>query len=232
VDGAGKLTMVNLDTVQFTSAKLPNTAPNTARAQSITRVRFASGKVWVSGLSNEEFASKMWSLQYPFAKADGGTSLEIFHDNHQQLETRAPMYAFIPYTINGQPYIVGAYTCTPLVRFPVSALTPNPGMKYRGETIAELGAGNRPIDMILYKKGGADFLLMANSSRGVMKMATAPFSSAKVITTPSTTETAGVPYESVKSMQGVQQMDLLDATHSIVVAGMAAPLNLQSVDLP
>jgi hypothetical protein len=232
VDGAGKIMLINTDSVQFTSEKLPNVAANTPRAQSITQVRFANGKVWVSGLSNEEFASKMWSLPYPFKAANGGTSLEIFHDNHQQLETRAPMYAFIPYTINNQQYIVGAYTCTPLVRFPVTALTPNPGMKYRGETIAELGAGNRPIDMILYKKGGADFLLMANTSRGVMKMATAPFSSAKVITTPSTTETAGVPYESIKSMQGIQQLDLLDATHSIVVQGQAAALNLQAVDLP
>ncbi len=32
------------------------------------------------------------------ARPTAGTSLEIFHDNHQQLETRAPMYAFVPYT--------------------------------------------------------------------------------------------------------------------------------------
>ena len=83
----------------------------------------------MSGLSNEEFASKLWSIAYPFTKADAGTSLEIFHDNHEALETRAPMYAFVPYTINGQPHIVGAYTCTPLVKFPVSALTPSRGQQ-------------------------------------------------------------------------------------------------------
>jgi hypothetical protein len=232
VDGAGKLTLINTDTVTYTSAKLPNQAPNTARAQSITQVRFANGKVWVSGLSNEEFASKMWSLPLPFSAANAGTSLEIFHDNHQQLETRAPMYAFIPYTLNGQPYIIGAYTCTPLVRFPVSALTPNSGSKYRGETIAELGAGNRPIDMILYKKGGKDFVLMANTSRGVMKMSTETFGTQKAITTPSTTETAGVPYETIRTLQGVAQLDLLDANRGVVVQGQAAALNLQLVDLP
>ena len=37
-----------------------------------------------------------------------------------------------------------------------------------GTTIAELGAGNRPMDMIVYTKGGADYILMNNSSRGVM----------------------------------------------------------------
>ena len=41
------------------------------------------------------------------------------------------------------------YTCTPLVKFPVAELKPNSGSKYRGTTIAELGAGNRPIDMIV-----------------------------------------------------------------------------------
>jgi hypothetical protein len=239
VDGAGKLTLVNMETLQYTSVALPNARPVESpeasynpRSQSFTQVKYADGRVWISGLSNEEFASKMWSVAYPFSKADTGTSLEIFHDNHQQLETRAPMYAFVPFSIGGQPYIVGAYTCTPLVRFPVSSLKPNSGSKFRGETIAELGAGNRPIDMIIYKKDGKDFLLLANTSRGVMKIPTDGFASAKAITQPSNTETAGVPYETIRAMQGVQQLDLLDATHSVVIQGQTAALNLQPVALP
>ena len=238
VDGAGKLTAVSLETVQFTSVKLPNSQTAGAdagfnpRAQSITQVKFASGRVWVSGLSNEEFASKMWSIPYPFSNADAGTSLEIYHDNHQQLETRAPMYAFVPYTVNSQPFIIGAYTCTPLVKFPIADLKPNSGSKYRGQTIAELGAGNRPIDMIVYKKAGKDFLLMANTSRGVMKIPTDGFATAKAITMPSNQETAGVPYETIKTMTGITQMDLLDATHSVVLVSQSASLNLQSVELP
>ena len=241
VDGAGKVTMVDTAALQYTSVALPNgQAVNSnpeatffnPRAQSITQVKYSSGRVWVSGLSNEEFASKLWSIPYPFAKADTGTSLEIYHDNHEQLETRAPMYAFVPYTINNQAYIIGAYTCTPLVKFPVSDLRPNSGSKYRGQTIAELGAGNRPIDMIVYKKSGKDYLLMANTDRGVMKIPTEFFGTATPITTPSRTETAGVPFESVKAMQGVQQLDLLDATHSIVIQGQPSALNLQAVELP
>lgn len=239
VDGAGKIVMVNTDALQFTTVKLPNnqtaSTPDAAfnpRAQSITQVKFSSGKVWVSGLSNEEFASKMWSIPYPFSNADAGTSLEIYHDNHQQLETRAPMYAFVPYTVNSQPFIIGAYTCTPLVKFPIADLKPNSGSKYRGQTIAELGAGNRPIDMIVYKKAGKDFLLMANTSRGVMKIPTDGFATAKAITMPSNQETAGVPYETIKTMTGITQMDLLDATHSVVLVSQSASLNLQSVELP
>ena len=83
-------------------------------------MKYADGRVWASGLSNEEFASKLWSVAYPFNKADAGTSVEIYHGNHQQLETRAPMYAFIPYTIGNEPYVIGAYLCTPLVKFPVN----------------------------------------------------------------------------------------------------------------
>jgi hypothetical protein len=239
VDGAGKLTLVNMESVPFTSVDLPNLPASSAaegrgnqRAQAITQVKFANGRVWASGVSNEEFASKLWSVAYPFTKADSGTSLEIYHDNHQRLETRAPMYAFMPYTVGGQPYIIGAYTCTPLVKFPVADLKPNSGSKYRGQTIGEFGAGNRPIDMILYQKNGKDFMLMANTSRGVMKIPTDTFAGATPLTMPSNQETAGVPFEKVTSMQNVAQLDKLDATHSVVLTGTGATLNLQTVDLP
>jgi hypothetical protein len=237
VDGAGAISLINTDALQFTSVDLPNLPAATAggrnqRGQAITQVKYANGRVWASGLSNEEFASKMWSVAYPFTKADTGTSVEIYHGNHQQLETRAPMYAFIPYTIDNQPYILGSYLCTPLVKFPVADLKPTAGKPYRGTTIGEFGAGSRPIDMILYKKNGKDFLLMANTTRGVMKIPTEGFGKAAPITTPVTSETGGVPFEKVTSMTGVVQLDLLDATHSVVLAGNNTALNLRAVELP
>ena len=236
VDGAGKIDLVAAESLKSTSVTLPNppaasTSGRNNRSQSITKLAFyANGRVWVAGLSNEEFASKLWSVAYPFTKADTGTSVEIYHGNHQRLETRSPVYAFIPYTINNQPYIIGAYLCTPLVKFPVSALTP--GAKFRGTTIAELGAGNRPIDMVLYKKNGKEFLLMSNTSRGVMKIPTADFATAAPITAPVTAETGGVPYEKITAMTGIQQLDLLDATHSVVIATANAGLNLTAAELP
>ena len=60
-----------------------------------------------------------------------------------------------------------------------------PGAKVMGTTIAELGNGNRPIDMVVYNKDGRDFLLMSNNSRGVMKIPTEQFGSATAITAPS-----------------------------------------------
>ena len=58
---------------------------------------------------------------------------------------------------------------------PRQLMTAAPGAKVRGTTIAELGSGNRPIDMIVYSRGGQDYLLMSNTSRGVMKIPTATF---------------------------------------------------------
>ena len=235
VDGAGKIDLIASESLKSTSVTLPNPAAEGAgarngRMQSITKLAYSNGRVWVAGLSNEEFASKLYSVAYPFTKADTGTSVEIYHGNHQQLETRSPVYAFVPYTINNQPYIIGAYLCTPLVKFPVSSLTP--GQKFRGTTIAELGAGNRPIDMILYQKNGKEFLLMSNTSRGVMKIPTADFATAAPITAPVTSETGGVAYEKVTSMTGIQQLDKLDATHAVVIASATGGLNLTAAELP
>ena len=236
VDGNGKIDLVSLDGVKFTSVALPN-APDlnpeggrSNRTQSITNIAFNGGKIYVAGLSNEEFASKLWAVGYPFSAADRGASVEIFHGSHGRLETRSPVYTFIPYTANGEQDLIAAYTCTPLVRFPVASL--QSGSKVRGTTIAELGAGNRPLDMILYKKDGNEYLLMSNTSRGVMKIPTRDFGTNKAITTP-ISGTAGIAYETIASMTGVQQMDLLDATHSIIVAkGASGALNLQAVALP
>jgi hypothetical protein len=233
VDGAGKIDVISLDGVPFQSVGLPN-APDanpengrSNRSQSITNLAFNNGRVYVAGLSNEEFASKLWAIGYPFASADRGTSVEIFHGSHGRLETRSPVYAFVPFTTNGEADLIAAYLCTPLVRVPVASLTP--GAKVRGTTIAELGAGNRPIDMVLYHKDGGEYLLMANTSRGVMKIPTKDFASQAPITEPVREGTAGIGYETIKSMTDVVQLDLLDATHSIVVTKSGS---LQTIALP
>ena len=234
VDGAGTIHPIAIDTLKYTKVSLPNAPANAEgrrnpRADSVTDMAFVDGKLIVAGLSNEEFASKLRSFAYPFVAADPGTSVEIFHGNHGQLETRAPVYTFIPYSIDSKPYVIASYTCTPLVKFPMDSLK---GSKVLGTTIAELGAGNRPLDMVLYTKDGKDYLLMSNNSRGVMKIPTAGFGSAAPITAKVTTETGGITYETIASMKGVEQMDLLDAQRSIVLARTPAGLNLSAVALP
>jgi len=207
------------------------TGRQTPRSNVITDMAFADGRLWVAGLSNEEFASKLRAIPYPFANVDQGTSVEIYHGNHRQLETRSPVNAFVPYMIDNKPYLLAGYTCTPLVKFPITDL--KPGDKVRGTTIAEFGAGNRVLDMIVYRKGGQEFLLTTNNSRGVMKIPTNTFAGATPITTPVDSETAGVPFEKVTSMTGIEQLDKLDEQNSIVIArASSGAVNLQVVPLP
>jgi hypothetical protein len=235
VDGDGTIEPIALATLKHTSVALSNApAPveggrRNPRVDTVTDMAFSGGKLIVAGLSNEEFASKLRSFAYPFAAADPGTSVEIFHGNHGQLETRSPVNTFIPYSIDNKPYVIASYTCTPLVRFPLESLK---GSKVLGTTIAEFGAGNRPLDMILYKKDGKEFLLMSNSSRGVMKIPTADFGTASAITAKVTTEKAGIPYETIAAMKGIEQMDLFDGQRSIVLARTNGALNLSAVALP
>ena len=234
VDGAGTLSVVSLENVSYTNVTMPNPAVGTTgrggRTQSVTDMALSNGRLIVSGLSNEEFASKLWSVPYPFAAADRGASVEIYHGNHGQLETRSPVMAFLPMAVNGQPHVIASYTCTPLVRFPMSSL--RTGEKVVGTTIAEFGAGNQPLDMIQYQKDGQSFLLMSNSRHGVLKIPTTDFGSAKAITE-RVGGTAGVPYEKIASMTGVEQLDKLDANRSIVIATTATgDRNLTAVQLP
>ena len=233
IDGAGKIDLLSLTNAKFTSITLPNPSSSTdarrGRTQSVTDLAFTNGRLFVAGLSNEEFASKLWSVAYPFTSVDRGASVEIYHGNHGQLETRSPVMTFVPYTVDNQPMIIAGYTCTPLVKFPISSL--RQGEKLLGTTMLELGAGNQPVDMVVYQKEGRDYLLMANTRHGVMKIPAAQFAAAP----PITSRIGGTQgsFERVATLTGVEQLDLLDAQRSIVVARATdGSRNLSAVALP
>jgi len=173
IKASGQAEVVALDKVKFSSVELP-AAPadklvgqgnrqSNPRQESITDIGFLNGRLLVAGLSNEEFASTLRAVPFPFKAAVNPTSVEIYHGSHGQFETRAPIRTFTTFKVGKEDQLLAAYTCTPLVQFPISELTP--GAKIKGKTIAELGNRNRPLDMIVYQKDGKNFLLMANSSR-------------------------------------------------------------------
>lgn len=235
-DGSGKLSEVSLANVKHASVHLPD-APsadakdargNSKRVETITDLAFVDGKVIVAGLSNEEFSSSLRSIPYPFREADKGAGIEIFHGAHGRFETNAPVRTFVPYNVGGTPHILAAYTCTPLVTIPVSEL--KAGNKVKGKTIAELGNRNRPLDMIAYQKDGKDFILMANSSRGVMKLPAAKLDSYSAIT--AQTEKQGVPYETLAEFQGVQQLDKFDDRNALMLVADGGAMTLRTVALP
>lgn len=243
VDKAGKLETVSLDNVKHSKAVLPD-APvdgvqgegnrkSNPRTESITDIAFLEDRVLIAGLSNEEFASTLRAIPFPFKTVANGTSVEIYHGAHGKFETRSPIRTFVPFKVGKEAQLLAAYTCTPLVQFPLKDLTP--GAKIKGKTIAELGNRNRPLDMIVYQKGGKDYLLMANSSRGIMKIDTAQIEGAESITT-KVNDKQGVTYETVQNWTGIAQLDRLDDGNALVVRqngeGANAPLNLESLPLP
>lgn len=197
----------------------------------ITSMAFVDGKLIVAGLSSEQFASTLRVIPVPFPKeTDKGTAVEIYHGAHGAVETRSPIRTFTAYKVGSEETLMAAYTCTPLVKIPVSEL--KPGTKVVGKTIAELGNRNNPLDMIPYTKDGKDYLLVINTARGVMKIPAADFGTAAPITAKPSGLTAGVKYESINELKDVVQLDKLDNARALIAVKTDAGLNLKTIPLP
>lgn len=233
----GKLSQVGLAKVAFQKVELPNApedkevatkrGPANLRNQSITDLAYAEGKVYVSGVAGGS-PSNVREIPFPFTDANAGTSVEIYHGAHGRLEDNAVVRTFLPINIDGEASLLAGFTCTPLVKFPVNTL--KPGEKTRGTTVAELGNRNQPLDLIVYKKDGKDFLLMSNSARGVMKISTDGITKNPGITAPVTGGgVAGQTYETIKELEGVVQLDKLNATHAVIVTNA---FELRTIALP
>jgi hypothetical protein len=128
---------------------------------------YVDGLLLVAGASNEEFASTLRRIPFPFNGKTLKNSLEIFHVSHGRYETVAPIRTFVPYADNTS--ILASYTCTPVVQFSLSHL--KPGVQAKGKTVAELGAHNRPLDIVSYMNNGEEYLLIANLNHPLTKIA-------------------------------------------------------------
>jgi len=156
----GAVRRIDLNAVSATEVPLKNaTAANVAfwgkiaeRSMTVTDMRWHGNELFVAGLSNQSFASSLWRVRYPFDGNSSLSSVEIFHTTHNQIETRAPIRAMTFADLNGMTYLVAAYMCTPLVTIPIDAL--RDGAHVRGQTVAELGYGNTPSDMISFNSTG------------------------------------------------------------------------------
>lgn len=142
-----------------------------ARSLSITDMDYYDGELFVSGLSTGEFASTLRRIPYPFDNSVSSTSIEMYHAVHDQNETRAPVRTQTILETNEGPILVAAYTCTPLVTTPLAAL--EDGAHITAKTIAELGYGNTPIDIIRFQSQGQDgsvqnMVLLTNTNYGAM----------------------------------------------------------------
>ena len=235
----GDITTMQLDQVDFSKVELPNAPPDEVvqsgrrrqnyREQSITDLAFSDGKVLVSGVAGKSGEANVRELVFPFLAADKGVNIEIYHGAHGRYENTASVKTFVPFKIDGEPYLLAGFQCTPLVKFPVKQFHQEAPL--RGTTLAELGNWNRPLDMFVYQRDGKTFLLMSNTARGVMKISTDEVERSEGITE-KVNGTAGQVYETVKSLTGVEQMDKLNDGHVLVLVRNGESLDAHTVDLP
>lgn len=236
----GDVTKVDLSNIPFAKAQLADVPEDKVtgegrrarnnRESAITDLAFVDGHVLVAGMSDAAAPSAVRSIEFPFSDIKQGTSLEIFHGAHGKLEDNATVRTFVPFMINGEANVLAGFTCTPLVRFPVSAL--KPGEKVRGTTVAELGNQNQPLDMIVYQQDGKSYLLSANTRRGVMKISTDKLEQNAGITE-QVGGTAGQPYETIEAWKDVKQLDKLNDEMAVVlIQPEGQDATLKSVPLP
>ena len=106
IDSSGKLGEFKLDDVKFSQAQIPNAPAEGRKRQEVTTdLQFTGGQIIVAGLSNEEFASQLRVLNFPFKEAAGGTGVEIFHGAHGKLETHSPVRTLAVFDISGKPNV-------------------------------------------------------------------------------------------------------------------------------
>jgi hypothetical protein len=94
----GQMEVLELDPIPHTMALIPNEPSNEAslefnkqRVFAITDVKFYKGEVFVTGISNQRFASTLHRIAYPFLGPGSTTTVEIWHPVHGEYETRAPI---------------------------------------------------------------------------------------------------------------------------------------------
>ncbi len=160
-------------------------------------------------------------------------SLEIFHVSHGKYETAAPIRTFVPYANNTS--LLCSYTCTPVVQFSLSDL--QSGAHVMGKTVAELGAHNRPLDIISYKSDGEEYLLISNLNHPLTKIACKDIDRQGSLTVPdrSTDERrdgplsplAGAPRQELPH-PGVRRLANLNGSHVLMMQEDEGEFHLRS----
>lgn len=234
----GEIQEVPLDGIAFAKVSIanpPEAGSKTAwgadkRRMTITDLAYADGELLIAGLSNTEFASTLRRAAFPFQQTMAVNTLEIFHTSHDKYETQSPIESFLPFVIGGKPSLLAGYGCAPIASFSLADLKTKKHL--RGTTLAELGGGNRPLDMIAFARDGQQRVLIANSNRTLMSMSAKDIEKATPMTkgVDAAYVSAGVPYLSIAEI-GITQLDNLNDGFVVVVQRDIndGSLNLRSI---
>lgn|GEM_PF-236163 len=232
------LEVIDLAKTSHTHIDLPNQVDATVtlefgtpqRILTITDLHYYKGELFVAGISNEEFASTLRRIPYPFTDTINISTVEIYHSSHNQFETRAPIVTMLVEELEGQPYLIAAYTCTPVVRFPLADLVDDAHVV--GETIAELGYGNAPVDMIHYTDPyeQKDYLLITNDQRSPVRIDPLNVAQAEPLTEAAAQPT-GLDQQTVP-FTGAMHIDVLNDRYTVAVRRhvLTHELNLMTVN--
>ena len=220
-----KVTVLPLENIRNARADIPD-APtpdaktpwgDSKRTFSVTHLALVDGELYIAGLGNEEFASTLRRMPYPFVGKEASTTVEMYHTSHDRYETASPIESFVAIDLGGKPSLVAGYGCSPIVTLTRADLAA--GKHVRGKTVAELGGGNRPFDMIRYTNAkGKEYILVGNSNRTLTRLDPEQLAAAKAMTSSvkQAWEPAGVGYLPV-AVVGVLQLDNYTADNIVML---------------
>ena len=220
-----KVTVLPLENIRNTRADIPD-APtpdaktpwgDSKRTFSVTHLALVDGELYIAGLGNEEFASTLRRMPYPFVGKEASTTVEMYHTSHDRYETASPIESFVAIDLGGKPSLVAGYGCSPIVTLTRADLAA--GKHVRGKTVAELGGGNRPFDMIRYTNAkGKEYILVGNSNRTLTRLDPEQLAAAKAMTSSvkQAWEPAGVGYLPV-AVVGVLQLDNYNRSNVVLL---------------
>jgi hypothetical protein len=208
------------------------------RSMTIVDMKFHDGELYIAGISNEEFASTLRRIPYPFTDGISETKIKIFHDAHAQWETRAPIRAMTFATVDGKDTLIAAYTCSPIVLIPVEDL--KNGAQIEGHVIGDMGNG-QPLSMFSFSYNGAASIFVTNAAHDPRIIPIASLQHARVITeadssrkaiTDTTGLPAGVVGKAVMFVGSSLHADLLNDRFFISLTRNANSGNLNLESLP
>ncbi len=242
IDAAGKVRRLDLSKASASAAIADAPSADVSfwrdlpeQTLTVTDMRYYQNKLYVAGLSNRSFASTLRVYDYPFNGKASATTVEMYHPVHNQIETRAPIRSMTVMNIGGEPTLVAAYTCTPLVTIPLKDL--KDGAHITARTVGELGWGSAPNGLVSFKVGDAEYALLVNSSRSADLLSANDLASAAAapgLNTP--IEWPAKPYLGVKAtmtpMSAVMRIDNLNPQLLLALRRSDAGGEMQLVSIP
>lgn len=159
--------------------KYAEKAETPMRSMTIVDMKFHNRELYIAGISNEEFASTLRKVPYPFTGEASTSHIEIYHTSHAQYETRAPIRAMTFADVDGKDTLVAAYTCSPVVLIPVDEL--KDGAKVEGRVVGDMGNG-QPISMVSMNYSGIPTIFVTNGGHSPRYLPVSDLQNAKVYT--------------------------------------------------